>query len=120
MSNAISRPIPDRAAWLRAMRREDEVRESHGAALAAGLPVVDGEVLWGDGEDAYYHFYPAIEQVQAWMAETGFAIVEEAEGPWHEDGYTYHHVLARRQEAAGSGDALQQRAGEVGEHLRER
>lgn len=27
--------------------------------------------------------------------EAGFVIEEEVEGPWHEEGYAYHHVLAR-------------------------
>lgn len=27
--------------------------------------------------------------------DLGFAIEEEEEGPWHEDGYAYHHMLAR-------------------------
>jgi hypothetical protein len=25
----------------------------------------------------------------------GFAVEQEAEGPWHQEGYAYHHVLAR-------------------------
>jgi hypothetical protein len=41
-------------------------------------------------EDAVAPDYDA-----AWVADAGFAIEEEAEGPWHEEGYAYHHVLAR-------------------------
>jgi SAM-dependent methyltransferase len=72
----------------------DRVRAANQAARRAGLPVVDGEVLWGEA-DGYYHHYPTMPQVRAWLAEAGFAIQEEAEGPWHQEGYAYHHVLAR-------------------------
>jgi hypothetical protein len=34
-------------------------------------------------------------QVRAWLAGAGFAVEQEAEGPWHQEGYAYHHVLAR-------------------------
>jgi SAM-dependent methyltransferase len=71
----------------------DRVRAGNQAARRLGLPVVDGEVVW-DGPDGYYHHYPAMERVRAWLAAAGFAIVEQAEGPWHEGGYAYHHVLA--------------------------
>jgi SAM-dependent methyltransferase len=74
---------------------EDEVHEANEAARRAGHPVVDGEVFWEE-PDGYYHYYPTIEQVRAWLAEAGFTIEEEAEGPWHDGGYAYHHVLARR------------------------
>jgi SAM-dependent methyltransferase len=72
----------------------DRVRAANQAARRSGLPVVDGEVIW-DEPDGYYHHYPAVEQVRAWLADAGFAIDEEAEGPWHQEGYAYHHVLAR-------------------------
>jgi hypothetical protein len=45
--------------------------------------------------EGYYHHYPAMQQVRAWLTAAGFAIQEEAEGPWHQEGYAYHHVLAR-------------------------
>ena len=77
---------------------EDEVHAANEEARMSGLPVVDGEVIWHEPDD-YYHYYPSLEQVRAWLAGAGFAIEEEAEGPWHEEGYAYHHVLAR----AGSG-----------------
>ncbi len=73
---------------------EDRVRAASEEARRSGLPVVEGEVIW-DGPDGYYHHYPTMERVRAWVADAGFAIVEEAEGPWHEEGYAYHHVLAR-------------------------
>jgi SAM-dependent methyltransferase len=72
----------------------DRVRAGNQAARRSGLPVVDGEVIW-DGPDGYYHHYPSMGQVRSWLAGAGFTIQEEAEGPWHKEGYAYHHVLAR-------------------------
>ncbi len=72
----------------------DRVRAANQAARRSGLPVVDGEVIW-DEPDGYYHHYPSMPQVRAWLADAGFAITAEAEGLWHEEGYAYHHVLAR-------------------------
>jgi SAM-dependent methyltransferase len=76
------------------LARQDRVRAGNQAARRSGLPVVDGEVVWGE-PDAYYHHYPSMQQVRAWLADAGFAIDQEAEAPWHEEGYAYHHVLAR-------------------------
>jgi SAM-dependent methyltransferase len=73
---------------------DDRVRAANQAARQSGLPVVDGEVIW-EGPDGYYHHYPSMPQVRSWLAGAGFTIQEEAEGPWHEGGYAYHHVLAR-------------------------
>jgi cyclopropane fatty-acyl-phospholipid synthase-like methyltransferase len=73
---------------------QDRVRELNEEARRSGLPVVEGEVMW-DQPHGYYHHYPTMEQVRAWLADAGFVIEEEAEGPWHEEGYAYHHVLAR-------------------------
>jgi SAM-dependent methyltransferase len=73
---------------------EDQVRAANEDARASGLPVVEGEVIWHD-PDAYYHHYPPMERVRAWLADAGFVIEEEAEEPWHEEAFTYHHVLAR-------------------------
>jgi SAM-dependent methyltransferase len=75
------------------LAREDRVRAANQAARRSGLPVVDGEVVW-DEPDGYYHHYPSMRQVRAWLAEVGFDIQDEAEGPWHEGEYAYHHVLA--------------------------
>jgi SAM-dependent methyltransferase len=72
---------------------EPEVRAATEEARRAGLPVVEGEVIWHD-PDPYYHHYPSIAQALAWISEAGFVIEDEREGPW-EDGYAYHHVLAR-------------------------
>jgi SAM-dependent methyltransferase len=76
------------------MVHEDTVRTANEEARASGLPVVDGEVIWHD-PDPYYHFYPRIEDVRAWLADAGFMIEDELTEPWHEEGYAYHHVLAR-------------------------
>ena len=76
------------------LARGDRVRAANQAARRAGLPVVDGEVIWEEPE-GYYHHYPSMEQVRAWLADAGFTLDEDAEGPWHEEGYAYHHVLAR-------------------------
>ena len=78
----------------------DRVRAANQAARRSGLPVVDGEVIW-DEPDGYYHHYPSMGQVRSWLADAGFAIDEEAEGPWHEEGYAYHHVLASLAAAPG-------------------
>jgi SAM-dependent methyltransferase len=72
----------------------DRVRAANQEARRAGLPVMVGEVIWGEA-DGYYHHYPSMQQVRAWLADAGFAIQQEIEGPWHQGGYAYHHVLAR-------------------------
>jgi 2-polyprenyl-3-methyl-5-hydroxy-6-metoxy-1,4-benzoquinol methylase len=72
----------------------DRVRAANQAARRSGLPVVDGELIW-EGPDGYYHHYPSMGQVRVWLASAGFTLDEEAEAPWHEEGYAYHHVLAR-------------------------
>ena len=76
---------------------EDRVRAVNEEARRFGLPVVEGE--WA-GEflqppDDYYHYYPSMQQVRTWVVDAGFVIEEEGEGPWHEEEYAYHHVLAR-------------------------
>jgi ubiquinone/menaquinone biosynthesis C-methylase UbiE len=73
---------------------EDQVHASNEQARRSGLPVVEGEAIWHDVGD-YYHYYPPMEQVRAWLTEAGFVVEDEAEGPWHEEGYAYHHLLAR-------------------------
>lgn len=74
--------------------REAEVRAATDEARAAGLPVLEGEAIWHDPEP-YYHFYPSMGRVRSWLGEAGFEVVDELEGPWQDDGYAYHHVLAR-------------------------
>lgn len=63
----------------------------------SGLPVVEGEVMW-DQPNGYYHFHPDMDRVRKWIADAGFSIVDDVEGPWMTDpdgSYAYHHVLAR-------------------------
>lgn len=74
----------------------EEIRAANAEARAAGLPVVDGEVIWHDPDD-YYHYYPSVEQVRTWVREAGFTVEDDVEGAWV-DGYAYHHVLARTSE----------------------
>lgn len=74
---------------------EDKVRELNEEARRSGFPVVDGEVMWKEPDEDVYHHYPTMEQARAWLADAAFAIEEDAEGPWHDDGYAYHHVLGR-------------------------
>jgi cyclopropane fatty-acyl-phospholipid synthase-like methyltransferase len=75
----------------------EQIRSSNEAARRAGLPVVDGEAMWemSDRSPGYYHYYPSLEHVRGWMSAAGFGIVDEIEGPWVDDEYAYHHVLAR-------------------------
>jgi SAM-dependent methyltransferase len=81
---------------------EEEVRTSNRAAREAGFPVVDGEAIWHD-PDPYYHYYPPIERVHGWLAEAGFELGSDAEGPW-EQGYAYHHFLARARDRGQPGN----------------
>jgi cyclopropane fatty-acyl-phospholipid synthase-like methyltransferase len=82
------------------LARQDRVRELNEEARRSGLPFVEREVMW-DQPDGYYHHYPTMERVRAWLANAGFSIEEDAEGPWHEEGYAYHHVLARVETSPG-------------------
>jgi len=77
------------------LHHEEDVRAANEAARSLGFPVVAGEVYRGDPVP-HYHFYPSMEQVYSWLAEAGFVIDESTEGPWHEDSWAYHHVLATR------------------------
>jgi SAM-dependent methyltransferase len=76
------------------LARQDQVRAANQSARRSGLPVVDGEVVW-DEPDGDYHYYPSVQQVRAWLADAGFAVDQETEAPWHDEGYAYHHLLAR-------------------------
>jgi SAM-dependent methyltransferase len=83
------------------LQHEDRVRAGTETARRSGLPVVEGEVIW-DEPDGYYHYHPSMNKVRAWMTAAGFDIEEEAEGPWIDDEYAYHHVLARVEAAPNS------------------
>jgi len=74
---------------------ETEVRAGNEAAQRLGLPVVEpGEAIWEE-PDWYYHFYPAMDRVRAWLRDAGFGVHEDLEGPWHDGEYAYQHLLAR-------------------------
>ena len=51
-----------------------------------GLPVVEGEYA----HEGFYHYYPALEQVRAWVSQASFSVIEEGEGD------DYQHFLARK------------------------
>lgn len=72
---------------------EGKVREANEEARRARLPVVEAEWAQSDG---FYHHYPSVDRVRKWVLESGFALLDQAEGPWHDEGYAYHHVLARK------------------------
>ena len=72
---------------------EEQVRRGSEWARTSGLPVAEGEVIW---EGDLYHFYPSMDRVRGWLAEAGFEIDEDLEGPWdREEDYAYQHILAR-------------------------
>ena len=77
---------------------EDTVRTLNEDARRRGLPVVDREVVW---KEFGYHHYPRLERVQRWLEDGRFVIEDQAEGPW-DDGYAYHHLLARAHASGGS------------------
>jgi SAM-dependent methyltransferase len=86
------------AAWLYLTIERvspGDIESATEQARRSGLPVVEGEVIWDDPEGAYYHYYPPMDRVFGWLFDIGFEIEEEAEGCWEDDGYAYHHVLAR-------------------------
>lgn len=77
-------------------------------AKAKGLPVVPGEVVdefdtayplaMGDQDvhgdvahNAVYRFYPSLQQVRAWFAQAGLAILEEGHGD------EVHHIIAKKE-----------------------
>jgi cyclopropane fatty-acyl-phospholipid synthase-like methyltransferase len=68
---------------------QQKLTAAYDEATAAGLPVLPGETSRGGG----YHYYPAPEQVAAWVSGAGLRVVEEAtsEGT----GYSYLHLLTQ-------------------------
>jgi SAM-dependent methyltransferase len=74
---------------------DDKVRRLTEESRSSGYPLVEGEVIWPE-DGNLYHYYPPMERVRSWLAEAGFAIEEDMEGPWdQEEDYAYHHILAR-------------------------
>lgn len=68
-----------------------EIAAAFADATAKGLPVVPGEVI--EGDTAGYHYYPAPEQVSAWLDAEGLDVIAEAYD--QEDGWGYRHLLLR-------------------------
>jgi hypothetical protein len=62
------------------LAHQERVRAANQAARWSGLPVVDGEVIWEE-PDGYYHHYPSVRQVRAWLGGAGFAVEEAAGAP---------------------------------------
>ena len=88
----LRRAVRDGGHLYPTVERIDRSRSSpqaHDDATAAGLPVLPGETSRGGG----YHYYPALEQVAAWVSGAGLRVVEEAtsEGT----GYSYLHLLTQ-------------------------
>jgi ubiquinone/menaquinone biosynthesis C-methylase UbiE len=68
---------------------QQKLTAAYDDATAAGLPVLPGETSRGGG----YHYYPALEQVAAWVCGAGLRVVEEATSEG--DGYSYLHLLTQ-------------------------
>lgn len=70
---------------------DHKIDQAYAQNMAAGLPVVRGEVV--QGHVAGYHHYPGREQVLRWLGGEGLTVVEEAYD--QENGWGYRHFLAR-------------------------
>jgi 2-polyprenyl-3-methyl-5-hydroxy-6-metoxy-1,4-benzoquinol methylase len=85
----------------------EDLEEAYQKAIAAGLPVVPGEVVdefetayplaMGDEEvdaetdhNAVYRYYPALEEVKSWLAQAGFVTLAEGHGD------DIHHLIAKK------------------------
>lgn len=69
------------------------LEQDYRAARAQGMPVVYGESVTptGPGDDqGGYHFYPSMDQVRKWLADSGFTINEETESA------DYHHFSVQK------------------------
>jgi ubiquinone/menaquinone biosynthesis C-methylase UbiE len=69
----------------------EEIAQAFEDGTSRGWPIVFGEVI--EGDTAGYHFYPDRAQVERWVTDAGFDIIEQAEEPLH--GYAYRHLLLR-------------------------
>jgi 2-polyprenyl-3-methyl-5-hydroxy-6-metoxy-1,4-benzoquinol methylase len=106
---------PDGLLYFTAETHETAVEDGEDLAVAykrakaKGLPVVPGEVVdefdtayplaMGQKEvpdevahNAVYRFYPSLEQVRIWLAQSGLGVLEECHGD------DIHHIIARRVE----------------------
>ena len=73
-----------------------ELDRAYAEALAAGLPVVQGESV-GE-ETGGYHFYPSEDQVATWLAAAGLEVVEDVTDLTY-DEWGYRHLLLRHRVA---------------------
>jgi SAM-dependent methyltransferase len=75
---------------------EEDLVTAFADAQHAGLPVVYCEWAQAEGyhadwaQDGFYHYYPKIEQVKAWVRQAGFHLIAETAGE------EYHHFLAQK------------------------
>lgn len=93
---------PGAPLYLTADQREEtEIQTCYQRALALGLPVVYGEIAdevesayqhaleTGEvGDQCVYHYIPPLEQIQAWFAQAGLAIIAV------DSGSEYQHIIA--------------------------
>jgi len=63
----------------------EAIREAHERGRAVGLPLVEGEIPFESG----YHYYPAEDQVRAWIGGAEFEILH------HETGDEYDHYVCK-------------------------
>ena len=85
---------PDGILYLTVeLSSEELLLRANRESRRAGHPVVDGEAIWEE-PNGYYHYHPPMDRVRGWLADAGFRIQEDAEGPWDDGEYAYHHVLA--------------------------
>jgi cyclopropane fatty-acyl-phospholipid synthase-like methyltransferase len=73
-----------------------DIDAAYADGMAAGLPVVRGEVI--EGDVAGYHFYPGRAQVLRWFESAGLEVEDEAFD--REDDWGYRHWLLRAPRAA--------------------
>ena len=59
--------------------------------------MVDGEVIW-DEPDGYYHHYPSMPRVRAWLAEA-----KEADGEGSDYSAVLAQILSQRSRIAPNG-----------------
>ena len=72
---------------------EKEIESAFATGKQMGLPIVYGETY-----EEHYHYYPKIDQVNRWMEQAGFSVVEEAEEFFSEaePSWNRHHFLMRK------------------------
>jgi ubiquinone/menaquinone biosynthesis C-methylase UbiE len=89
----VRRALKSGAPWYLTIEESDEavVDDAFARHTAEGLPIVRGEVI--EGDVAGYHYYPGRDRALAWLAEAGFAVVDEAFD--QQEGWGYRHLIVR-------------------------